>query len=99
MAIYQASTNDAPRNSIVTFFSDIRADRALQFPGRHSADRVVGFVVTLQLPSLAHQMASLDLATVDARILAGLAWKLATLQLGDLSGSIFHVNHGLSKRL
>jgi protein-S-isoprenylcysteine O-methyltransferase Ste14 len=32
----------------------------------------------LQLPSLAHQISSLDLATADARILAGLASKLAT---------------------
>lgn len=78
MAIYQASTNDAPRNSVVTFFRTFERTGLYNLLAATPLIAWYGFVVTLRLPSLAHQIASLDLATADARILAGLASKLAT---------------------
>jgi protein-S-isoprenylcysteine O-methyltransferase Ste14 len=78
MAIYQAGTNDAPGNSVVTFFQTFERTGLYNLLSATPLIAWYGFVVTLELPSLAHQIASLDLATADARILAGLASKLAT---------------------
>jgi len=78
MAIYQAGTNDAPGNSIVTFFQTFERTGLYNLLSATPLIAWYGFIVTMQLPPLAHQIASLDLATADARILAGLASKLAT---------------------
>jgi protein-S-isoprenylcysteine O-methyltransferase Ste14 len=78
MAIYQAGTNDAPGNSVVTFSRTFERTGLYNLLSATPLIAWYGFAAILQLPSLAHQIASLDLATADARILAGLASKLAT---------------------
>jgi amino acid permease len=78
MAIYQAGTNDAPRNSVVTFFRTFERTELYNLLAATPLIAWYGFIVTMQLPSLAHQIASLDPATADARGLASLASKLAT---------------------
>ena len=78
MAIYQAGTNDAPGNSVVTFFRTFERTGLYNLLSATPLIACYGFAAILQLPSLAHQIASLDLATADARVLAGLASKLAT---------------------
>jgi protein-S-isoprenylcysteine O-methyltransferase Ste14 len=78
MTIYQAGTNDAPRNSIVTFFRTFERTGLYNLLAAAPLIAWYGFLVTLQLPSLAHEIASLDLATADERILASLASQLAT---------------------
>jgi protein-S-isoprenylcysteine O-methyltransferase Ste14 len=77
MAIYQAITNNAPRNSLVPFFRTFERTGLYNLLAATPLITWYGLAVALQLPSLAHQIASLDLAAVDARILAGLASKLA----------------------
>src|SRR5664280_3654016 len=78
MAIYQAGTNDAPGNSVVTFSRTFERTGLYNLLSATPLIAWYGFAAILQRPSLAHQIASLDLATADARILAGLASKLAT---------------------
>src|SRR5450759_4888095 len=78
MAIYQAGKNDAPGNSVVTFFRTFERTELYNLLAATPLIAWYGFLVTMQLPSLAHQIASLDPATADARVLAGLASKLAT---------------------
>ncbi|MGO9594348.1 MAG: hypothetical protein ACLPZ0_11715 [Steroidobacteraceae bacterium] len=66
MAIYQGSTNDAPCNSVVTSFRTFERTGLYNLLAATPLIAWYGFVVTLQLPFLAHQMASLDLATAEA---------------------------------
>jgi protein-S-isoprenylcysteine O-methyltransferase Ste14 len=77
MAIYQAGTNDAPGNSVVTFFRTFERTGLYNLLSATPLIAWYGFAAILLLPSLAHLIASLDLATADARILADLASKLA----------------------
>ena len=81
MAIYQAGTNDAPGNSIVTFFQTFERTKLYDLLAATPLIVWYGFIVTMQLPPLAHQIASLDPATADARVLASLASKFATQAL------------------
>src|SRR5450759_2737608 len=62
MAIYQAGTNDAPGNSIVTFFQTFERTKLYDLLAATPLIVWYGFIVIMQLPSLAHQIASLDLA-------------------------------------
>jgi protein-S-isoprenylcysteine O-methyltransferase Ste14 len=78
MAVYQAGTNDAPGNSVVAFFRTFTRSKLYDLLAAMPLVAWYGFLVTLQLPALAHQIASLDPATADAQVLAGLASKLAT---------------------
>src|SRR5450755_58470 len=63
MAIYQAGTNDAPGNSVVTFFRTFERTGLYNLLSATPLIAWYGFAAILQLPSLAHQIASLDLAT------------------------------------
>ncbi|MGP0090656.1 MAG: methyltransferase family protein [Xanthobacteraceae bacterium] len=78
MAIYRERTDDTPGNSVVTFFQTFERTKLYDLLAAAPLVAWYGFLVTLQLPALAHQIAVLDLATADARVLAGLASKLAT---------------------
>jgi protein-S-isoprenylcysteine O-methyltransferase Ste14 len=78
MTIYQAGPNDAGGNSLVTFFRTFERTKLYDLLAATPLIAWYGFALTIQLPRLAHQIASLDLATADARDLAGIASNLAT---------------------
>ena len=78
MTIYQAGQNDAGGNSLATFFRTFERTKLYDLLTAMPLIAWYGFALTIQLPRLAHQIASLDLATADARVLAGIASNLAT---------------------
>lgn len=78
MTIYQAGPNDAGGNSLVTFFRIFERTKLYDLLAATPLIAWYGFALTIQIPRLAHQIASLDLATADARVLAGIASNLAT---------------------
>jgi protein-S-isoprenylcysteine O-methyltransferase Ste14 len=78
MTIYQAGPNDAGSNSLVTFFRTFERTKLYDLLAAMPLIAWYGFALSIQLPRLAHQIASLDLATADARVLAGIASNLAT---------------------
>ena len=78
VVIYQASTNDAQRNSIVTFFQTFERTKLYDFLTASPLIAWYGFILTIQIPRIAQQVASFALATADAHALAGLASNLAS---------------------
>lgn len=78
MAIYQTDTNDVPANSFLAFFRTI--ERTKLYDLLTCAPLVIWYVygLTIEVPRLARQFTTLDLATVSARDLAGLISSLAT---------------------
>jgi protein-S-isoprenylcysteine O-methyltransferase Ste14 len=78
MMIDQAGTNNARSNSVTAFFRAFERTKLYDFLAATPLIAWYGFVLTMQLPPLAHQIASLDPATANASVLAGLVSKLAT---------------------
>ena len=78
VTIYQAGTNDVRKNSLVSFLRTFERTKLYDLLAAMPLIGWYGFALSLQLPRLAHQIASLDLATADARLLAGIASNLAT---------------------
>ena len=78
MTIYQAGTNDALGNSIITFFRTFEQTKLYDLLTASPLIAWYGFALTMQLPRIAQQIASLDPATGDAHVLAGLALNFAT---------------------
>jgi protein-S-isoprenylcysteine O-methyltransferase Ste14 len=81
MAIDQTGTNEARGNSVATFFRTFERTKLYDLLAATPLIVWYGFIVIMQLPPLAHQIASLDLVTADARLLADLASKFATQAL------------------
>jgi protein-S-isoprenylcysteine O-methyltransferase Ste14 len=78
VTIFQAGTNDVRKNSLVNFFRTFERTKLYDLLAATPLIAWYGFVVALQLPDLAHQIASLDPATADASIIVGLIAKLTT---------------------
>ena len=78
VTIFQAGTNDVRKNSLVSFFRTFERTKLYDLLAAMPLIAWYGFALSLQLPRLAHQIASLDLATADAPLLAGIASNLAT---------------------
>ena len=78
VTIFQAGTNDVRKNSLVSFFRTFERTKLYDLLAAMPLIAWYGFALSLQLPRLAHQIASLDLATADAALLAGIASNLAT---------------------
>jgi protein-S-isoprenylcysteine O-methyltransferase Ste14 len=78
MANYQAGTNDMQGNSIVMYFRTFERTKLYDLLAATPLIAWYGFILSMQIPWLADQIASLDFATADARVLAGLASKVAT---------------------
>ena len=78
MANYQAGTNDMQGNSIVMYFRTFERTKLYDLLTATPLIAWYGFILSMQIPWLADQIASLDFATADARVLAGLASKVAT---------------------
>jgi protein-S-isoprenylcysteine O-methyltransferase Ste14 len=93
MTIYQADPNDAPGNFAITFFRRFERTELYNFLAATPLIAWYGYVVAVQLSPLAHQIALLDVATADARVLAGLASKLATLALFIVLVLLLAVRH------
>ncbi len=78
VTIYQPDPNAVRKNTPVTFLRTFERTKLYDLLAAAPLIAWYGFALTLQLPRLAHQIASLDLATVDTRGLAGIASNLAT---------------------
>ena len=78
VTIFQAGTNDVRKNSLVSSFRTFERTKLYDLLAAMPLIAWYGFALSLQLPRLAHQIASLDLATADASLLAGIASNLAT---------------------
>ena len=66
VTIFQAGTNDVRKNSLVSFFRTFERTKLYDLLAAMPLIAWYGFALSLQLPRLAHQIASLDLATADA---------------------------------
>ena len=78
MAIYQASRNDALRNSIIAAFRTFERTKLYDFLAALPLIAWYGFILTIQIPRIAQQVGSFTLAAADAHALAGLASNLAS---------------------
>src|ERR1019366_5419604 len=78
VTIYQVDTNDVRSNSLVNFLRTFERTKLYDLLAASPLIAWYGFALSIQLPRLTHQIASLDLATADARVLAGIASNLAT---------------------
>ena len=78
VTIHQVDTNDVRNNSLVNFLRTFEQTKLYDFLAALPLIAWYGFVLTIQLPLLAQQIASFDPATADASVVAGLASKLAT---------------------
>jgi len=78
MTIYRAATNDAPGKSIVAFFHTFERTKLYDLLAGSPLIAWYGFALTMQIPRIAQQIVSLNLATADAHALAGLVSNLAT---------------------
>jgi protein-S-isoprenylcysteine O-methyltransferase Ste14 len=74
----KTGTNDAPGNSIVGYFRTFERTKLYDLLAATPLIAWFAILLTSQLPPLVRQIASIDLATADARDLAGLASKVAT---------------------
>lgn len=78
VTIYQADPNDVRKKPLVSFLRAFERTKLYDLLAAAPLIAWYGFALTLQLPRLAHQIASLDLASPDAHDLAGIASNLAT---------------------
>lgn len=74
--IYQAANGGG--NSAVAYLRKFEQTKLYDLMAATPLIAWYGFALTVQLPRLADQIASLDVATADARVLAGLASNFAT---------------------
>ena len=78
MTIWQGDMTAARAYSIVASFRAFERTKLYDLLAATPLIAWYGFALAVQLPPLAHQIASLDLATVDVAVLASVASKLAT---------------------
>ena len=78
VTIYQVDTNDVRSNSLVNFLRTFERTKLYDLLAALPLIAWYGFALNMQLPRIAQQIGSLDSATADAHVLAGLASNLAT---------------------
>jgi protein-S-isoprenylcysteine O-methyltransferase Ste14 len=78
VTIYQADMNEVRSNFLVNFLRTFERTKLYDLLAASPLIAWYGFALSIQLPRLTHQIASLDLATADTRVLAGIASNLAT---------------------
>lgn len=78
MRISEANMNDARDDTVAAFFRTFRSTKAYDFLAAMPLIAWYVFALFMQLPRLAHQIATLDPATADARVVTAIASNLAT---------------------
>src|SRR3974390_1853087 len=76
--LFQAGTNGAPGNSIVTLFRAFERTKLYDFLAASPLIAWYAFALYIQLPRIAQQVFSFDPATADAHAVAGLVSNIAT---------------------
>jgi protein-S-isoprenylcysteine O-methyltransferase Ste14 len=78
VTVFQADPNDVRKRPFVGYLRTFERTKLYDLLAGAPLVAWYGFALTLQLPRLAHQIASLDLANPNAHDLAGIASNLAT---------------------
>ena len=78
MTIYQTATNRARYHALITGFRAFEQTKLYDLLAATPLIAWYSFVLSVQVPRIAHQISSLDHATADTRVIAALASKVAT---------------------